>query len=306
MSKIMIYLLFGEDKFTLKERMREIISQEGNKVREFDFTKDSFEEFKKEIFERNLFSEKVTFLLRNFFSLPLSEKELNFLSLEKENVFLFVEEQEELEDNFLFPFFKKIAKIEKFPKFSEEELKEWIKKKFEKFNKKIKEKELNLLLEYTGGDLWRLSREIEKLSLFEEKELITQRDIETLVSSEIEINTFSIIDSIFQKDKKKALFYLSKYFKKRGSPSSLFSLISNQVRNLLITRELIDKKENLFQIKKTLNLHPFLIKKLFYFAKRFEFYQIKELLLRIFTLEIKVKKGEITPENAIWFLISEI
>lgn len=303
----MIYLIFGEDNFRIKERVKEIIKKEGGKVESFDFTRDNFLDFKKERFRKNLFSEKRIFLLKNFLTLPLKEKDLAGLKLkESKESFIFIEEKENLRNSSIFFFLKKIAKIEKFSRLKRFQLKRWVKAKFKEFDKKIEDKEIDLLLDYTGEDLWHLFQEIRKLSSFEINEYITKEDIKTLTFPNFEVNSFKIIDSLFKENKKKALFYLSKYFKKKESPIVLFSLISSQVKNLLLIRELIDRKENLFQIERKLKLHPYLLKKLFYLAKNFNFKNIKEFFNKIFNLEIKIKNGQIKPERAIWFLISEI
>jgi len=87
-----------------------------------------------------------------------------------------------------------------------------------------------MLVEYCGGDLLRVTREIEKLTAYKGKDnedkKITSEDIELLVTPVIEARTFDLCDRILRADIAGALKTIDNLCFLKENPTSILSILS--------------------------------------------------------------------------------
>jgi len=311
----MIIFLYGPDTYRSKQKLNEIIShyqkihKSGLNLKYFDLKEKDFSEIENEISSVPMLFEKKLIILKNaFFNRKFEENFLKnpkfFLNLK--DIILFYEAKEVNEKTPLFIFFKKNVKSQKFSLLEEQRLRNWIKKEFEKYKVDINESILDLLIDFVGNDLWQMENEIRKLVSFKSGKKIEAKDIQILVRPKIETDIFKTIDALSQKNKKKALFLIQKHLEKGDSPSYILAMINFQFRNLLIIKDLIEKGKFLKKILKEINLHPYLIKKTYFQAKRFKFDELKKIYQKIFEVDLKIKTGKIKPQAALEALVAEI
>ena len=127
-----------------------------------------------------------------------------------------------------------------------------------------------------------------------------------LTKSKIETDIFATIDAFSAKDKKKALKLLHRHLEKGDSPLYLLSMLKFQISNLLIVKDLIERKTSYSHILNKSNLHPYVVKKNWNLAQKFDLEQLKKIYRKIFKLELKIKTGKIDPALALDVLITEI
>ncbi len=311
----MIIFLYGQDTYRSHQKLKEIIesfkktSKNRLNLRYFDAKKTDFQEFKDELQIRSIFKEKKLVVLINPFSNSELEKEiLDFLKKKKdlEETALFYEEEKINEKSSLFKFFKKEGKSQEFKPLGSQKLRDWIKKEFEKYQTKINSRVPEVLIEFTGNNLWQLSNEIKKLATYKAKGEITLEDVGLLVESKIETDIFGTIDAISSEDKKRALDLLHHHLKKGDSPLYLFSMIKFQISNLLVVKDLIEKQMPFSSVISQSNLHPFVAKKSYRLSQKFSLEQLKKIYRKIFKLELKIKTGKIDPVLALDILVTEI
>jgi len=311
----MIIFLYGLDTYRSRQKLNEIVKhykkihKSGLNLKFFDLAEIDFSELKKEISSVSMFSEKKLLILKN----PFLKKEFenNFLEnkeffLDSKEVILFYEEGEINLKSPLFKFLKKFGKCQEFFSLKGEKLKNWIKNEFKKYQTKIDPGALTKLINFVGDDLWQMSNEVKKLVSFRKDKRIGKEDVELLVRPRIETDIFETIDALAEKDKNKALFLVQRHLEKGDSPSYIFSMINFQFRNLLMIKDLIKKGENLIKIEREIDLHPYLIKKSYFQAKKFKFEELKKIYQKIFEVDLAIKTGKIRPEAAIEILIAEI
>jgi len=270
---------------------------------------DIFKKLKDGLRQVSMFEEKKLIILDNpLLNADFKEKFLKNSKefLNSENIIVFFQEADFSKNNALFNFLKKNAKNQEFFLLTGRKLENWVKKRFEEQKAKINEPALNLLLDYVGSDLWRMSNEIQKLINYKKGELITAEDIELQVKSNINADIFKTIDAIAAGRKDLALNFLQKHLEKGDSPLYLFSMINYQFRNLLTVKDFIKKQKPYNVILKKSGLHPFVVKKAYLLGRRFSFEELKKIYQKIFKTDFEIKTGRIAPENALDLLIAEI
>lgn len=321
----MLIFLYGPDTYRSRQKLNEIIERykkihkSGLNLKVFDLKEKNFQDFKDEVKSVSMFDEKKLVILKNVISNKSFQED--FLKNAKyftksSDIFVFYEE-EIPENNQFFKFLKKKGRFQEFKLLEGERLKNWVKKEFEKYrapyqNKfgtrqaKIEPEALELLISYVGNNLWQLSNEIKKLVSYKKNQKIVKKDVEILVKPKIETDIFKTIDAIASKNKKRALELLHKHLEKGDSPLYLLSMINFQFRNLLIIRDLIEKKKSPYNFSKITNLHPFIIRKSYSQAQKFGLSELKKIYQKIFEVDIDIKTGKVDPQTALDLLITEI
>lgn len=313
----MIIFLYGEDSYRARQKLNEIIEEykkihkSGLSLRIFDYQdlKTVLDDLKTEIYQTSMFREKKLLVVTHIFSNQGLKEEFfkklkDFIS--SDDLILIYEERRINEKDFLFEFLKKNAKCQKFELLGGQKLKNWAKKEFEIYGKKVSPEIIDILVVSVGNDLWRLSNEIRKLASFKKEGAIKKEDINTLVRTKVETDIFETIDAIAQKNKKKAIELLHKHLEKGDSPLYLIAMINFQFRNLLIVKDFIEKHNSYNIILKKSGLHPFVVKKSYYQSQKFSFEELKKIYRKIFQVDLEIKTGKIEPEVALDMLIAEI
>jgi len=277
----MIIFLYGKDTYRMREKMKEIVEhykkihKSGLNLKYFD----DFSNFEDNVKQISMFEEKKLIIINNLFSNSdfkerFSKKKKDFLK--SEDIILIYQEKDFIKNDSLYKFLKKNIKSQEFELLTGQKLKNWARKKFEKYETKIEDKAMDLLIEYIGSDLWKMNNEILKLINYKNKKIINKEDIELLIRSKIETDIFKTIDALAQKNKKQALDLLHKHLEKGDSPLYLISMINYQFRNLLIVKDLIEKSKSYDVILKKSGLHPFVVKKTYYQSQKFTFQELKK------------------------------
>ena len=303
----MIIFLYGQDTYQLNLKLKAVIENyrkihpKGLNLRYLDFKKDNYNNLYDEIQSISMFAKKKLLVLKNTF---LNEDfKANFLRdsqkfLDSKEIILFYEENKIQEKDKLFQFLRKYGEYQEIQPLEGEKLKGWAKKEFEKHETEIESPALERLINFAGNDLWRLSKEIEKLITYKKKEIIRIKDIELLVKPKIETAIFETIDAIAARDKKRALNLIHQHLEKGDSPAYLLSMINFQFRNLLMI------KSN--KSGERLGMHPFVVQKTLSQAKRFSLEELKKIYQKIFQADLNIKTGKIEAETALDLLITEI
>lgn len=319
----MLIFLYGQDTYRLRKKLNEIVEhykkihKSGLNLIILNLVKGTFEDFKDKIETISMFKENKLIILENAFS--SRDFIENFLKYKKDfgdNIILFFEEGVVDAKNLLFKFLKRTSKYQEFNPLEGQKLKNWVKKEFLNYQTEISPEALDELLNFVGNDLWQMSNEIKKLVNYKKgpasvkdsagKEKINIEDIELLVRPKIESDIFETIDAIASRNKRQALKLIHRHLEKGDNPSYLLSMINFQFRNLLMIRDLIDKRKPLYIFSKVTNLHPYIVKKTYSQAQKFSLPELKKIYRKIFQVDLSIKTGKIELETALDLLIAEI
>ncbi len=300
----MIILLYGKDAYRLKEKIDEIVEEykkkhnSGFNLRFLNAKEVNFDDFKSDFSSISMFQEKKLFVLSNVFSnLKFKEGllEKGQSIFDSSNILIIVEDGDISARDKLFSLLKEKAKVEAFNLLRMDQVKKWVKKKLN--GKEIEDNALDKLIEFVGNDLWRMSKEIEKLINYSGK-TIKEKDIELLVSPIFDNNIFDTIDAIARKEKKRAIDLISHHIKSGDAVPYIFSMIAFQFRNIISVKDV----EN----PETLGINPFILRKSVSQAKNFSMQDLKRIYERIVSLDTDIKTGRISPEVALDFLIFDV
>ena len=313
----MIAFLYGQDIYRLRQKLRELINdferehKNCSLIKHFDAKDLDFESFRNEIQTSSIFKEKKLITIAHVFSNSIFlEKTLKFFNENREkteNTLLFWEEKKIDPDHPLIKEIARIGKVYKFDLLSEAELKRWIRREFGKYKVEIEPGIIEALWEFGGNDLWLISGEIKKLIAFAGKsKKVSLKDLKLLSKPEVETDIFTTLDAISSDNKKRALDLLHNHLKKGESPLYLFSMLKKQISNLLIVKDLRNKRIPSSFIAQESKLHPFVAKKCLRLSEKFTFDQLKKIYWKIFQYEIKIKTGKIDPVLALELLTIEI
>ena len=303
----MIIFLYGPDTYRSRQKLKGIVEyykkihKSGLNLVFLDLKEKNFQDFLNFFEASSMFKEKKLAILENV----SQNKEFQEKFLEKiekfsksKNFVLFYEK--EIQENDFFKKLKKYSRWQNFKLLEGKKLEYWIKREIKKFGAEISEKGLEKLIEFVGNDLWRMENEIKKLVFYKKK--IDQKEVELLVKPKIDVDIFKAIDAIAQKNKKRAFDLIHKHLEKGTSPAYLLSMINFQLRNIILVKDLIQRKRPVEEI----DLHPFLLKKTIFQARKFSFEEIKKIYQKLFELDLNIRSGKIKPEIALDLLISEI
>jgi DNA polymerase-3 subunit delta len=331
----MIYLIHGADTFRSHEKLNELIIEFGKKdkgqinLEVFDAENINTNKIKAASQSLGFFSPARMIVIKNLFS----EGDIK----SKEDITDYVVEMDKKKREVDFVLFegKEIGKkgaaggkewsalVKKgslfiFSQMTALEINKWISAKVAKEKIKIAPQAISKLALYVGGDLWRLSSEIEKLVLLkmdfnegrknESSAEINEQDIEELVKSDLPNNIFSTVDALARRDKKTALKLLSGHLEKGEAPIYLFTMFIYQFRNLLKVKDAIVRKNttNPGEIAQETKLNPYVVSKTIAQANGFSYEYLKKVYKRFFTYDFLIKKGRLNVEAALELLIVEI
>ncbi len=304
----MIIFLYGPDTYRSREKLNRIIKRyqsihkSGLALTRFNQENFDFDEFRQALKTVSMFNEKKLIILEELFgvarsqiSTELLKSDFNKLKTDKNIIVVFWEQSPDKRSS-PFKWLKANAQCQEFKLADARELRGWVENKCKSRNSRLTRDAKELLICCVGSDLWRMSNEIEKLITFKPEEEITSQDVELLVSSQIDLNIFETIDALARGVRAKALELIWEYLGRGTDPSYLFSMILWQFRNLI----------KVSSCTKGTGLHPFVVKKSTFLARRFTQEKLKNIYEYLLDMDLAIKTGRIEPRVALDLLVMEI
>lgn len=307
----MIIFLYGQNSYSLVQYVQELIDRYRKKYPEsfnlhrFDLEETDIPEIENAVKGVSFFKEVKFVVVKNPFANPaLLEKAIkeDNIAKEKDPVLLLYqsETEEELKKRGqkLFDFLKKESQIKEFKLLTPQAAAKFAATYITKNKIPLKKELLAKLLKETGSDLWRIENELKKIAAYikQEEKTITNDDLVKLIDFKLDYNIFAITDAAFF-DHLKAMSLLENYFSKGGDPSYLVSMLAFQLKNLIMVRELMDRKLQYSEILKKTKMHPFVFKKNYETAKKYTLDQLKTIFHKLADFEISLKNGRVQAED---------
>ncbi len=139
---------------------------------------------------------------------------------------------------------------------------QWVLREVEWRGGTIEKKAAVRLATSLGTDLWRGVQEIEKLVHWKGGGLITETDIDQLVTEGVDDNIFRLTDALGARDCATALRVLEEQFVLGTEPLVVLRTLAWHIRNILGARALLDRgTQTPATIARELGLHPFVAQK---------------------------------------------
>ncbi len=295
----MIIFLYGPDTYRSRQKLNAIIDKyksihkSGLALTKFNEENFNLDKFRERIKTISMFDEKKLIILEDLGSMITSYDPFVNSKTDKNTIIIFWEREPDKRDN-LFKWLKNNAQCQEFKPLETKKLYEWIEDKIKNEQSEIENEAVGKLVFYVGSDLWRMSNEIEKLIAFKKGITITSQDVELLINPQIDLNVFETTDALARGDKIRTLELIGKYLDRGENPSYLFSMILWQFRNLIKVKS-----------GSTLGLHPFVVKKSTFLARRFTLKELKSFYEHLLDIDLAIKTGRIEPRVALDLVVIE-
>ena len=147
------------------------------------------------------------------------------------------------------------------------------------------------LVERCSGDKVRLSREVEKLSLYASGRSATLEDVEALCPPDIQSNIFAFVDSLATGNRGKSLQLLEDLISTGEPALRLTFMIRRQFQLLSRAKALISRGVPQSEAAKDLKVPPFVVRKLDEQSRKLEEKDLDRALSQVLDLERGLKGG---------------
>lgn len=310
----MLILLYGEDGYRLRQKLKEIKEnyqakhQSGLSLAFFRESDLDLDRVKEKIEAVSMFDEKKLIILENPFKNKNFQKDFfDYVKTRKlkddQEVIIVICHEDKLAVSKIK---NKLSMLEEFPLLKGPALVNWAKKEFKENGASINSEALKKLIAYIGNDLWRLNGEIGKLTSYSDGKEVREEDIDLLVKANLDTNIFKTLDALARRDKPAALRLIHEHLEEGDNEMYLLSMLAYQIRSLIRLKDLIARGEPYYSLAKKSGLHPYVVKKSSDQLRNFTLDGLKNIYRRLAEIDFKIKVGLTDGPTALDLLIAEI
>lgn len=309
----MILFFYGEDTFRSTDEVKKLKERFVNKGKninliEFDTESESFAALQNILQSLPLFSPLRFVVVKNaLHNLTDKEKEklLPLLQREEENKDLVVcfQEKGKLDKSELGVWLAQRKHAKEFLPLNPQQLKAFLMDWTQQNAISIEGSALQELQRRFPGDLWKLTRELQKLSTFTNGEVVQRMHVDLLTENTISSNIFQTIDAVARRNRKEALRLLHQHLKNGENELSILGMLQYQFRNLLQVSELVQEGKSPQEIAKIAKIHPFAVEKALGFLRGYPHEQLLVIFQKLADLDARIKTGKIEPGVALDLLV---
>jgi DNA polymerase-3 subunit delta len=207
------------------------------------------------------------------------------------------------------PLLKKLsplAEVRTFPLLRDRDLKAWIRQRIKGEGGDITPQAVNLLAELIGGDLWAMNGEIQKLLLYSRERPISEDDVRQLVSHVQEANIFALVDAVAEGRTELAQRILHRLYDEGVAPTYILTMITRQFRLIAQAGDL-GKGLSRLQIQDRLGLKSsYGLNKTLSQAKLYDFEGVKRAYDKLLETDLAIKTGKYSDKLALELLVTEL
>ena len=135
-----------------------------------------------------------------------------------------------------------VAQVREFPVLRGVHLQRWILQRGAALGATLTPGAAMLLADMVGGDLWALSNEVEKLSLYCQDRAVQERDVRELVGQTREASIFAAVDAALLSRTETALQLVHRLLDDGAPVSYVLAMLARQLRLVLVAQELLRDK----------------------------------------------------------------
>ncbi|KAB3539083.1 DNA polymerase III subunit delta [Alkaliphilus pronyensis] len=209
---------------------------------------------------------------------------------------------------------KKHGELCELAKLKEGELQSWIIKYFKKRGKTIEKKELAFMLnnlDYLGKNATQTLLDVENemkkiISFMGEQEAVKIQHIEEVTVNRFQNDIFKLLDAIGRKDTKDALKRLNHILREGEAVLRIMATMSNQVKNILSSKLLMEDGYTSKMIASKLGIHPYVASKCVSQSNGYTEKRLKYLLVQFLEMDYMIKSGRMNDKIAMELLIIDM
>ena len=192
-----------------------------------------------------------------------------------------------------------LAEVREFPSLKGVKLTAWVKRRVAEKGGAIAPEAVKLLTQLIGGDLWAMGNELDKLLLYAQGRPISEGDVRQLVSYAHQANIiFVLVDAVLEGQPEIAQRMLGRLYREGVSPGYILFMITRQLRLIIQTRE--------SGAPARLGLPSYALSKTLEQTKLYSFERIKQVYERLLQTDMDIKTGKYNDRLALELLIAEL
>ncbi|OGB73589.1 DNA polymerase III subunit delta [candidate division Kazan bacterium RIFCSPHIGHO2_01_FULL_44_14] len=158
---------------------------------------------------------------------------------------------------------------------------------------------LECLLTKTGGNLWRVENELNKLFAYADGQPVTQATVDLLVTDSLETNIFALVTSALGRDLNSAHRIVATSLLAGEDETRLMGAIAYQLRNLIRISDLKTAGVQMSDGARLTQLPPFVVRANWQITARFQRSQLVRAYQRLAHFDWQIKIGAYDPSDAL-------
>jgi DNA polymerase III, delta subunit len=183
-------------------------------------------------------------------------------------------------------------------------LMQWVLGIISKDNKKITQKDMELLLSKTGNDMGNIEKEVEKLLCYTiGKDVITGEDIEAICTTQISNKIFDMIKAMSERRQQRALELYYDLLSLKEPPMRILFLMSRQFNLILQAKELAESGYSPNDMARKMGVQSFVVRNYQNFARQYQRQQLRAALEEFVSTEEDVKSGRLNDVISVELLL---
>ncbi|MFC1914176.1 DNA polymerase III subunit delta [Chloroflexota bacterium] len=199
------------------------------------------------------------------------------------------------------------ANVTSFPLMRGSKLQQWVQQRVKQGGGSISPKAVDLLARFVGGNLWIMANEVDKLLLFTAGRCIEEDDVRAVVSYAQEASVFTMVDAILEFKAGVAGEILQQLLRQGAASAYLLVMLSRQVQIIVRVKELTRQGRSLTWIQDKMGLSSdFVVRKALEQAEKYSLARLKEVYHRLLEADLSIKTGRFDGELALNLLITEL
>ena len=312
----MIYVLYGENNYEMDEFINKLIKDNeiDNKI-VYNYPEDTIESVIEECLYDDLFGSKKIVIYndslfltgKNSFESKALDKYID--SPNENSILIFKVNDSKLDERKkLVKTLKEKAIVIEFKELEEKDMPSYIRNYFNNLNFKIDFNSINEIVSRINNNSKVLVKELEKLYLYRINEkVITLEDVKKVITKyEDDSKIYKLVNAVINKDKASMFIIYKDLSDNKEEPIALIALIANQLR--LILQCSILKSDGLSnkEIANKLKEHPYRVELAIKETYNITNNKLRDLLLILADLDLKIKTGEIVKDDALEIFFLEV
>lgn len=308
-----VYLFYGEDEFIISQEIEKLEKKLGDtaiaslNISRLDGRTLSFDELKNAVYVMPFMVPRrlvvVYHPLAKMENSPeFKEKFLALLDQLPESTALVLVEYrapDKKKPHWLWEWAKQAGDRVHIHAFPHPDMRSWIRQQAKLAGGEFTLEAAKALISLVDNDTRLATQEIAKLLAYVNYQRpVEKEDVEQLVAAAGQSNIFALVDAVGLRNTRQAMRLLHNLLDEMD-PLQIYSMILRQFRLLVQTRELQDNGGTLDEVNRTLNLHPYVGKKVFNQAQRFSLAELEAIYRDLFEMDERIKTGRVEPDLAL-------
>lgn len=200
-----------------------------------------------------------------------------------------------------------VAEVREFTPLNPNDLRGWVQTRVMASGGSMTTQAVQLLVDLIGPDLWALSGEVEKLTLYAAGRAVDAEDVEELVVSAREVSVFAMVDAVLEGNRAVAMRSLTRLLEGDSTVTYLLAMLARQVRLMVLAKDLLAQQVPQAELGGRLGIaSAYPLRKTLEMARRFSPQALERLHRGLLETDVSIKTGALQERLALEYLVAEV